>query len=98
MKFGSLIQSRLKDTLKEGPVTAMVFEGMHAVEIIRKMVGHTEPKQAAPGTIRGDFLLDSYELADKEGRAVRNLVHASSSLKDAEREIKLWFKKGELVN
>jgi nucleoside-diphosphate kinase len=94
MEFGALIQGRLKDTLKEGTVIAMVVEGQHAVSMVRKLVGATEPKQAVPGTIRGDFLLDSYEIADKEKRAVRNLIHASSDVKEAEREIKLWF--GEL--
>jgi nucleoside-diphosphate kinase len=96
IEFGAMIQSRLKRTLSEGPVAAMVWEGFHAVSIVRKLVGHTEPKQALPGTIRGDFLIDSYELADKEGRAVRNLVHASSDIGEAKREIALWFAESEL--
>lgn len=96
MEFGALIQGRLKNTLKEGPVVAMVLEGQHAVSMTRKLVGATEPKQAVPGTIRGDFLLDSYEIADKEDRAVRNLIHASSDVKEAEREINLWFGEGEI--
>ncbi|MBU0760603.1 MAG: nucleoside-diphosphate kinase [Nanoarchaeota archaeon] len=91
MELGGMIQSRLKKSLSEGPAIAMIWEGFHAVQIVRKIVGHTEPKQSVPGTIRGDFLLDSYELADKEERAVKNLIHASSDLNEAKREVGLWF-------
>lgn len=91
MEFGGAIQERLKSFMKEGPIVAMVFEGVHSVEIVRKLVGHTEPRQAVPGTIRGDFVVDSYKLADGSDRAVRNLIHASSDVGEAEREIKLWF-------
>lgn len=97
MEYGEIIQGMCKDFLKEGHVVALVFEGPHAVEIIRKIVGHTEPRQALPGTIRGDFLYDSYTLADSDKRAIRNLIHASGDVKEAEREIGLWFKKDELL-
>ena len=80
----------------KGPVFAMVFQGPHAVEAGRKLVGSTEPKSSPPGTIRGDFSYDSYALADAEKRVIRNLVHASGTVKEAEREIALWFKKDEL--
>jgi len=96
MEFSRIIQSRLKDVLREGPIVAMVLEGPHAIEIVRKMVGATNVKNSAPGTIRGDFLFDSYELADKEKRAIDTLVHASDSVKEAEREINLWFNEKEL--
>ena len=96
MELGAEIQGRLKNFLKEGPIVAMVFEGNHAVEIVRKMVGHTEPKQAGPGTIRGDFVVDSYKLADGENRAVRNLIHASSDVNEARREIEVWFGDNEI--
>ncbi len=85
-----------KKFLKEGPVVAIVFEGPHAVELGRKLVGHTEPRQALPGTIRGDYSFDSYQLGDKEQRPIRNLVHASGTQEEAEREIALWFKKNEI--
>lgn len=82
--------------LREGPVVAVVLEGPHAVEICRKIVGHTEPRQALPGTIRGDLTFESYQLGDLKNRSVRNLVHASSDLNEAKREINLWFKKEEI--
>ena len=99
IEFGSLIQQWNVDFLKEGPVVAIVIEGPHAIEIARKIVGHTEPKQALPGTIRGDFAsVESYELANTKTRVLRNLVHASDSPQNAEREISLWFKPSELHN
>lgn len=94
--YGKRIQSFLKECLSSGPIVAIVFEGPHAVEIGRKLVGSTEPRQALPGTIRGDFSFDSYSLADPEKRAIQNLVHASDSVENAKREIDLWFSKKEL--
>ena len=85
------------DALKE-PIVAIVFEGYHVVEAGRKIVGHTEPKAAAIGTIRGDFSVDSYPKADSDKRTIRNLVHASGSVDEAEREIKIWFNNNELYN
>ena len=77
----------------------IVIEGAHAVEVVRKLVGGTEPLRAAPvGTIRGDFALDSYSMADTDGRSVRNLIHASGSVAEAEKEINHWFKKSEIVD
>ena len=99
LKFGKTIQSALRSFIKESPVIAIVIKGPHAVEIVRKMVGHTEPKQAAPGTIRGDFIsIESYKIADAEKRAVRNLIHASDTKENANREIELWFSKEEIHN
>jgi nucleoside-diphosphate kinase len=95
-EIGKEIQSKNMNFLVEGPVVAMVLEGIHAIEIVRKMVGHTEPRQSLPGTIRGDFAHMSYLHADKKGSAVRNLIHASSDSKAAEYEIKLWFAPEEI--
>lgn len=92
------ILDHLAKFLSASPVVTMVLEGNKAIPVVRKLVGSTEPLQSVPGTIRGDYTLDSYDLADKDGRAVRNLVHASSSLDDAEKETKVWFKNEELVN
>lgn len=80
------------------PVIAVVFEGYHSVEVGRKIVGHTEPRQALPGTIRGDFSLESYDLADFNSRPIINLVHASGKQHEAEREIKVWFSDKELFD
>ncbi|MCK4589079.1 MAG: nucleoside-diphosphate kinase [Nanoarchaeota archaeon] len=86
----------LEAMITEGPVVAMILEGVHAVEQVRKMVGPTEPRKAPPGTIRGDYAHVSYEYADKKGVAVKNLIHASGNKAEAKDEIKLWFKKQEL--
>ncbi|PIN93994.1 nucleoside-diphosphate kinase [Candidatus Pacearchaeota archaeon CG10_big_fil_rev_8_21_14_0_10_31_24] len=95
--IGETIQSWLRNFLKEGPVIAIVLEGPHAVELARKIVGSTEPRQALPGTIRGDFAsIESYALADEKKRVLRNLVHASDTPQNAEREINVWFTKEEL--
>ena len=82
--------------LLEAPIVAIVLEGLHAIEIVRKIVGPTEPKSAPPGTIRGDFAHMSYAHADAKKTVVRNLIHASSDKNDAEREIKVWFKPNEI--
>lgn len=84
--------------LSAGPVIIMIWQGAHAVAIVRKVVGATEPLSSDVGTLRGDFVIDSYELADKDKRAVRNLVHASTSPKEAESEIDLWFDKKDIIN
>ena len=86
----------LEEMITEGPVVAMVIEGLHAIEAVRKMVGGTEPKTAQPGTIRGDYAHHSYEYTDKKGIAIKNLIHASGNKKDAEYEIRLWFDEKEL--
>lgn len=81
----------LEQFITEGPVVAMVLEGIESIEVVRKIVGSTEPKSAQPGTIRGDFGHISYGYADAKHIAVKNLIHASSNAKDAKREIALWF-------
>jgi nucleoside-diphosphate kinase len=91
IQIATRIQKWLKNLLLSGPIVAAVLRGNCAVEIARKIVGSTEPKAAAPGTIRGDYSIDSYDLADSENRAICNLVHASSSIEEAQREIAIWF-------
>jgi nucleoside-diphosphate kinase len=68
------------------------------VAIVRKLTGGTEPLLSDVGTIRGDFVIDSYKMADDDMRAIRNIVHASGSAKEAEDEIKFWFKDNEIIN
>ena len=80
-----------------GPVVAMVWQGVGAVTTTRKLVGTTEPASSDVGTIRGDLTIDSYILADTDNRAVRNIVHASGSVDEAEKEIALWFAENELI-
>ncbi|RLE39653.1 nucleoside-diphosphate kinase [Candidatus Woesearchaeota archaeon] len=98
VEFGAMIRAYNMASLRGTPLLAFVFEGLHAVEIGRKIVGHTEPRKADPGTIRGDFSTESFQLADVEKRVVRNLVHASGSKKEAENEIKIWFKDEEIYD
>lgn len=84
--------------MMRGPVVAMIREGVEAVEIVRKMVGTTEPKSAAPGTIRGDFAHMSFDYADKQGLGVPNLIHASGNVEEATAEIKHRFKESEIFD
>lgn len=86
----------LRDFMKEGPIIAMVWEGVNAVENVRKLVGETAPKEAKPGTIRGDFAHMSFAHADDEGKAVKNLIHASGEKDEAEEEVKIWFNDSEI--
>jgi nucleoside-diphosphate kinase len=92
------IRAHLRKYMTAGPVVAMVWEGGHAVKLVRKLVGTTEPLSSDVGTIRGDYVLDSYAMADGDGRAVRNLIHASGTVEEAEKEISHWFKTEELTN
>jgi nucleoside-diphosphate kinase len=98
LEFAADLRKKNIDFIKEGPIIAMILESPHAIEIVRKIIGHTEPRQAIPGTIRGDFIsIESYAVGDAEERVARNLVHASDSAKNAKREIDLWFRKDEIM-
>ena len=77
--------------MSASPVVAMVWEGNQAVAVIKKLVGSTEPASSDVGTVRGDYTVDSYSHAAYEDRAVRNLIHCSDMVDEAEREIALWF-------
>lgn len=92
-----VVLEKLKDYMTSGPVVAMVWQGAHAIKIVRKLVGSTEPLTSDVGSIRGDFVLDSYEMADQDSRSVRNVMHASGSVKEATDEIKHWFKADEVM-
>lgn len=98
LKVTEIILKNLKRYMSSGPAIVMVWQGAHAVGIVRKLTGGTEPLTSDVGTIRGDFTIDSYELSDLDGRAVRNLIHASGSAIDAEKEIKLWFSEAEIFS
>ncbi|OGE30350.1 nucleoside-diphosphate kinase [Candidatus Daviesbacteria bacterium RIFCSPHIGHO2_01_FULL_44_29] len=90
-EIGRMIHQFNIKYLMSGPVLAMVWEGNHAIEIVRKLVGSTVASVALPGTIRGDFAIDSAIAANAEKRSIQNLVHASGSIEEAAREIELWF-------
>ena len=97
LEYGKEIVGRLVKFMTAGPVVVMVIEGNQAVGIVKKLVGGTEPLTSDVGTIRGDLTLDSYTLADADGRAVRNIIHCSDKPEEAEREIKIWLKPEEII-
>lgn len=88
----------LKKYMASGPVIAMVWQGAHAVKVVRKITGGTEPLSSDVGSIRGDYVLDSYQMSDTDDRSIRNLIHASGSPEEAEMEINHWFKKDEIIS
>lgn len=96
-EVGERVLNNLKRYFTSGPVIAMIWQGVNAVGIVKKITGGTEPLLSDVGTIRGDFTIDSYWLADTDGRAVRNLVHASGSPDEAEKEVALWFTHSEIL-
>ncbi|AAL63565.1 nucleoside diphosphate kinase (ndk) [Pyrobaculum aerophilum str. IM2] len=97
VEVGRIIKRSLVKYMTSGPIVVMVLKGNRAVEIVRKLVGPTSPHSAPPGTIRGDYSIDSPDLAAEEGRVVFNLVHASDSPSEAEREIRFWFREEEVL-
>jgi nucleoside-diphosphate kinase len=90
-EIGKKVTETLIDYLTSGPVVCMIVEGIQAIDMVRKLAGHTLPFKAEMGTIRGDFSVDSPAIANVEGRAIHNLFHASEVPSEAENEIKLWF-------
>ncbi len=97
-KHGKRVRDSLINYIKEGPIIAMVLEGVNAISVTRKIVGSTYPNESLPGTIRGDFAHISKDYANFKEVNVRNLIHASSDEKDAKREISLWFSDKELYS
>ena len=97
-KIGSIIRGWLIDFITSSPVVAIVLEGVNCVEEVRKLVGPTEPLKAPPGTIRGDYAHVSIAYANWNKIVLRNVVHASETEKDAERETSIIFKPEEIYN
>ena len=95
---GEKVFNNTLDKMSQGPVIAMVLEGVEAVELVRKLVGTTEPKSSAPGTIRGDFSHMSFGFADSAKKGIPNLIHASGDPEEAEQEINHWFSDAELYD
>ena len=89
--IGKKIREWLVDWMASGPVVAAVFEGNDAVEIGKKLAGNTLPVYAAPGTIRGDFSIESAAAANAQKRPIQNTVHISGNLDDAKHEVSHWF-------
>ncbi len=97
MEYGKDIIRTIVKYMTAAPVVAMVWEGNQAVAVVTKIVGTTEPSSSDVGTLRGDYTIDSYGHASFENRAVRNLVHCSDAVSEAEREIAIWFKEEEIM-
>ena len=95
LKVGKTVRKWLIGYMSSSPMVKMVVQGVHAVDMVRKIVGPTMPYLAEMGTIRGDFSADSAISANIEHRAIYNLVHASETPEEAQHEIEHWFgKKG----
>ncbi len=96
VKIGKMVKEWLIDYMTSGPIVKMVVKGVHAVDMMRKLVGNTMPALAEMGTIRGDFSVDSSVQANNGKRAVRNIVHASGTIEEANNEIAFWFSPEEI--
>ena len=92
-KIGPMVRKWLIDFMTSAPVVVMAIRGVHAVSMVRKLAGNTMPSEAPLGTIRGDYSVDSAAVANRDKRAVFNLVHASETENEAKHEIKHWFGK-----
>ena len=98
IEYGKDIIGALVKFMTAGPVLMMVLQGNQAVAVTKKLVGGTEPATSDVGTIRGDYTLDSYAICSLDDRAVRNLIHCSDEVEEANREISLWFDESDLLN
>ncbi len=96
LEIGKTIKNWLVKYISSGPVVAMVWEGNRARDIVRKLAGETEPLSAGPGSIRGAVSFDSFEHANRQFRALFNIIHASETEEEAKNEIALWFGESEL--
>jgi nucleoside-diphosphate kinase len=96
---GEDVYKRNTQFMMSGPVVAIVLEGIRAVDIGRKIVGDTEPRTAAPGTVRGDYAHMTYDHANSKSDAgLPNLIHASGDSKEAKEEVAHWFSEAELFD
>lgn len=96
--IGKTVKQWLISYFQESPVLVVAVEGYETIEIVRKISGNTIPVLAAPGTVRGDFSHDTIDLANEQARPLRNIIHASDSVEDGEKEVALWFKNEELFS
>jgi nucleoside-diphosphate kinase len=95
-KIGRIVREWVLDYMTSGPLIRMVIEGVHAIDMVRKLCGNTIPTAAELGSIRGDFSADSPAAANAGKRAIHNLIHASETPEEAKHEIALWFKQSEI--
>ena len=95
-KIGQKVRKWNMEALSEGPLVAILMEGVNAIEIARKIVGDTNVTTAVPGSIRGDYSADTFMQANLRQRPIKTIVHASGNKKEAEFERKLWFMESEI--
>jgi len=96
LEIGNMVRGWLLEYMTEGPMVKMVVEGIHAIDMVRKICGHTLPNKAEMGTIRGDYSVDSPAAANKDKRGIHNLIHASETPEEASHEIDYWFAPEEI--
>ncbi|SHE87419.1 nucleoside diphosphate kinase [Marinitoga hydrogenitolerans DSM 16785] len=85
---GKSFYNDLIDFVLSGPVVVMILEGPRVIEMVRHIIGNTDPLKASPGSIRGEFGMS----------VTKNIVHASDSLESAKREMKIFFSENEILN
>ncbi|MEZ4180106.1 MAG: nucleoside-diphosphate kinase [Candidatus Doudnabacteria bacterium] len=95
---GEHVRNLMISMLMSGPIVALALEGIEAVEVVRKMVGSTEPKSSPPGTIRGDYSHVSFKHVDAHDSTLYNLIHASATPEEALSELAVWFAPDELID
>ncbi|MEI7792280.1 MAG: nucleoside-diphosphate kinase [Candidatus Berkelbacteria bacterium] len=98
LEAGKMVRGWLVSYMVEAPVVAMVVEGFHARDMVRKIAGHTLPSKAEIGTVRGDFSVDSPAAANTQMRAIKNIMHASETVEEAKNEIAHWFAEEEIFD
>jgi nucleoside-diphosphate kinase len=95
-EIGKAVTDSLVKYMTAGPVICLVVQGISATAMIRKLIGSTLPNNAELGSIRGDFSLDSPTVANIEGRSLHNIIHASETVSEAQKEIAIWFEPSEI--
>lgn len=96
IEIGKQVAKWNVDFLTSGPMVAIAVQGIHAIDMVRKIVGKTVPAAAEMGTIRGDFSVDSPTLANIQKRSLHNIVHASGDQTEAAHELFHWFTEKEI--
>ena len=96
LKIGKMVRGWLIEYMTSGPLVKMVVEGVHAIDMLRKLAGNSCPNLAEMGTIRGDYSVDSPAAANRDKRAIHNILHASETPDEAKHEIDYWFEKDEI--
>ncbi|MBI5306588.1 nucleoside-diphosphate kinase [Candidatus Wolfebacteria bacterium] len=95
-KIGKMVRNWLIEFMVSGPMVKMIAQGVHSVDMVRKLCGNTLPNLAEMGTIRGDYSVDSAALANSQKRAIHNIIHASETPEEAAHELEYWFSPEEI--